>query len=45
MLTGACLCGDIAFAIDGAVDGMAHCHCSMCRKLDERLPGFAAAPS
>ena len=33
MLTGACLCGDIAFAIDGVVDEMAHCHCSMCRKF------------
>ncbi len=33
MLTGACLCGDVAFAIDGTVDAMAHCHCSMCRKF------------
>lgn len=32
MLTGGCLCGDIAFAIDGPVQMVAHCHCSMCRK-------------
>lgn len=32
MLTGSCLCGDIAFEIDGTVDMMGHCHCSMCRK-------------
>ena len=33
MLTGSCLCGDIAFEIDGPVDMAAHCHCSMCRKF------------
>ena len=32
MLTGSCLCGDIAFEIDGPVDVVGHCHCSMCRK-------------
>lgn len=33
MLTGACLCGDVAFEITGAVAQMAHCHCAMCRKF------------
>ena len=33
MLTGGCLCGDAAFEIDGPVDMMIHCHCSMCRKF------------
>lgn len=33
MLTGSCLCGDIAFEIDGPIDDIAHCHCSMCRKF------------
>lgn len=33
VLTGSCLCGDIAFAIKGPISQMAHCHCSMCRKL------------
>lgn len=33
MPTGSCLCGDVAFAINGAVEQMAHCHCSMCRKF------------
>ena len=32
MLTGSCLCGDIAIEIDGPVDVVGHCHCSMCRK-------------
>ena len=33
MLTGSCLCEDIAFEIDGPVAMVGHCHCSMCRKF------------
>ena len=33
MLTGSCLCGDIAFEIHGPIEQIAHCHCSMCRKF------------
>ena len=33
MLTGTCLCGDIAFEVDGPVEIVGHCHCSMCRKF------------
>lgn len=33
MLTGTCLCGDVAYEIDGPLEWMAHCHCSMCRKM------------
>ena len=33
MLTGSCLCGDIAFEVHGEIERMVHCHCSMCRKL------------
>ena len=33
MLTGSCLCGDIAFEVDGPADTVGHCHCSMCRKF------------
>ena len=44
MLTGACLCGDIAFEIDGPVDALGHCHCSMCRKSHgSAFATFAAA--
>jgi hypothetical protein len=32
MLRGSCLCGDVAFEIDGLATRMSHCHCSMCRK-------------
>ena len=31
MLTGSCLCGDIAFEVHGEISRMMHCHCSMCR--------------
>ena len=33
MLTGSCLCGDIAYEVHGEISRMVHCHCSMCRKL------------
>lgn len=29
---GSCLCGAVAYAIDGDVDGVWMCHCSNCRK-------------
>ena len=44
MLTGSCLCGDIAFEIHGPVDALGHCHCSMCRKSHgSAFATFAAA--
>ena len=33
MLSGSCLCGDVAFEIAGPVTEMGNCHCSMCRKF------------
>lgn len=32
MITGNCLCGTVSWQVDGALDNMTHCHCSMCRK-------------
>ena len=32
MVTGSCLCGEIAFEADEFGEYMGHCHCSMCRK-------------
>lgn len=32
MITGSCLCGVVSWQVDGALDNMTHCHCSMCRK-------------
>lgn len=29
---GACLCGAVAYVVDGAFVRVTHCHCSMCRK-------------
>ncbi|HTO53683.1 MAG TPA: GFA family protein [Myxococcota bacterium] len=31
-LTGSCLCGDVRFEIQGELEPLCHCHCSMCRK-------------
>ena len=30
---GSCLCGDVAYEIDGPIEHASHCHCSMCRKF------------
>jgi len=44
-LTGSCLCGDVAFEVDGPVEALGHCHCSMCRKSHGApFASFAAAP-
>jgi hypothetical protein len=32
MITGSCLCGSVSWQVDGALEHMTHCHCSMCRK-------------
>lgn len=31
-MRGTCLCGDVAFEIDGPFPGLYQCHCSLCRK-------------
>jgi hypothetical protein len=32
MLTGSCLCGDVAYEVDAEPGPIVHCHCSTCRK-------------
>lgn len=32
VLTGSCLCGARAYEIEGEIDGVWVCHCSLCRK-------------
>src|SRR3546814_13529044 len=32
-IKGSCLCGRIAFEIDGKIGPIGQCHCSKCRKL------------
>lgn len=32
MYQGSCLCKKIAIQIDGSIDSIIHCHCSLCRK-------------
>ncbi len=33
MIRGSCLCGQVKFELDGGVELINHCHCSMCRKV------------
>lgn len=32
MLRGSCLCGAVAYRVDGPVDSASHCYCTMCQK-------------
>jgi hypothetical protein len=32
MLSGRCLCGQVAYEIDGQLRHITHCHCGMCRR-------------
>ncbi|MDN3379760.1 MULTISPECIES: GFA family protein [unclassified Pseudoalteromonas] len=32
MYQGSCLCKKVAIQIDGLIDSIIHCHCSLCRK-------------
>ena len=32
MVAGSCLCGAVRWQVNGPVEEMTHCHCSMCRK-------------
>ena len=41
MIQGSCLCGAIVWAASGPFEGMAHCHCSMCRKAHGATFGTA----
>ena len=33
MLAGSCLCGGVKYEIDGKLDAVTNCHCSLCRKM------------
>jgi hypothetical protein len=45
-LSGSCLCGDVRFEVEGPLEPLSHCHCSMCRKAHgAAFASFAAAPS
>ena len=32
-MNGSCLCGKVKFELDGLLQNVANCHCSMCRKF------------
>jgi hypothetical protein len=45
MITGACLCGEVRFAVDGELGRVSHCHCSMCRRVHGAAFGtYASVP-
>jgi hypothetical protein len=33
MVAGACLCGALQYEVEGPLQNLVHCHCSMCRKF------------
>jgi hypothetical protein len=33
MLSGSCLCGGVEYEINGAIEKITNCHCSLCRKM------------
>jgi hypothetical protein len=42
---GSCLCGAVAYEIDGELTDLVHCHCAMCRKMHGAAFGtYASAP-
>ncbi|WP_171101306.1 MULTISPECIES: GFA family protein [unclassified Ruegeria] len=43
MYTGSCLCGAVAFTIDGALQRPSACHCGQCRKQSGHLWASAVA--
>ncbi len=46
MARSSCLCGTVAWEIDGPFASMYHCHCSMCRKFHGTAFGtYLAAPA
>ncbi len=36
-ISGGCQCGAVRYEISGPLENVAHCHCSMCRKLHGAL--------
>jgi hypothetical protein len=45
MIEGACLCGTVRYEVEGPLQMMLHCHCSMCRKHHGApFATFTAAP-
>ena len=45
MIEGACLCDQIQYTVDGDIDNVSHCHCSMCRRIHgAAFATYAAVP-
>ena len=41
--TGSCLCGAVAYEVNGPLKQLIGCHCSMCRKQTSHFLAFTAA--
>jgi hypothetical protein len=44
MITGSCLCGGVAFVVDGPLRPITACHCSQCRKQTGSYVAATQAP-
>lgn len=45
MLSGSCLCGQVAYEVDAELAGIVHCHCETCRKAHgSAFSSVAAVP-
>ncbi len=44
MLSGRCLCGDVAFEVHGTPRGVSACHCGQCRKQSGHVWASAYVP-
>ena len=45
MLSGSCLCGEVAYEADAGIDAIVHCHCETCRKAHgAAFSSIAAVP-
>ncbi|MFZ5963485.1 GFA family protein [Thalassococcus sp. BH17M4-6] len=44
-MKGSCACGQITFAVTGAVQGPSVCHCTSCRKMSGHAWSSAFAPT
>lgn len=42
--TGSCLCGAVAYALDGPLRDVVACHCAMCRKTHGHFAAYTAVP-
>ena len=45
IFTGGCLCGQVRYAVDGALDSIILCHCQQCRKTSGHFVAATRTPT